>query len=207
MFALVARMSQDRVLMACTTPSEYMRPINAKKDGSDGYWYFRDPDHPLANSHDRVRLARHILSVHENLWLEPTELVVYLDGNRDNLDPENLAIRVQAEADRSKNRLVETAEPLRCAFCGKEYHERPSHAHLRQYCSRSCQAQASRRFNPTAAELYRDVWSMPTVDVAAKYGVSDKAIEKRCKRLGLEKPWRGYWAQVAAGVMRPREVD
>ena len=37
---------------------------------------------------------------------------------------------------------------------------------------------------------------MSTVQVAKLLGVSDVAVAKRCKRLGVEKPPRGYWAKV-----------
>jgi hypothetical protein len=32
---------------------------------------------------------------------------------------------------------------------------------------------------------------------------SDKAVETRCKRLGVPKPPRGYWAKLAAGQIDP----
>ena len=35
----------------------------------------------------------------------------------------------------------------------------------------------------------------PTVRIAKMLGVSDVAIGKRCKRLGIEKPGRGYWSK------------
>jgi len=34
---------------------------------------------------------------------------------------------------------------------------------------------------------------MPTTEVAKRLGVSDVAIGKKCKQLGIEKPPRGYW--------------
>jgi Zn-dependent peptidase ImmA (M78 family) len=39
---------------------------------------------------------------------------------------------------------------------------------------------------------------MPTLLVAKHFGVTDKAIEKRCKKLGVVKPSRGYWAKKKA---------
>lgn len=50
-----------------------------------------------------------------------------------------------------------------------------------------------RQFNITKDELERLVWEMPCTQIAKLYGVSDKAIEKRCKLLDVEKPPRGYW--------------
>jgi len=43
------------------------------------------------------------------------------------------------------------------------------------------------------------VWRMPTVSVALRLGVSDKAVEKRCKKYDIPKPPRGYWQKHDAG--------
>jgi Zn-dependent peptidase ImmA (M78 family) len=44
------------------------------------------------------------------------------------------------------------------------------------------------------------VWSEPVTAIAESFGVSDKAIEQRCKRLGIVKPPRGYWAKIKNGI-------
>lgn len=51
---------------------------------------------------------------------------------------------------------------------------------------------------PPASELQEMLWSSPTSTIAKSLGVSDKAIEKRAKKLGLSKPPRGYWAQTVS---------
>ena len=43
------------------------------------------------------------------------------------------------------------------------------------------------------------VWEMPATHIAREYGVSDKAIEKFCKKHLIQKPGRGYWAKLYAG--------
>ena len=68
-----------------------------------------------------------------------------------------------------------------------------------RYCSESCSREASKRFNPTKEQLQKLVMGMPTVNVAALFGVSDVAVAKRCKKLGVEKRPRGYWAKHYAG--------
>lgn len=45
------------------------------------------------------------------------------------------------------------------------------------------------------------VWSYPTTHVAKILGVSDVAVGKRCKALGVTKPPRGFWAKVNAGLL------
>lgn len=52
---------------------------------------------------------------------------------------------------------------------------------------------------PTRDELSKLVWEIPTTKVSELLGVSDAAIYKRCKNLGIEKPPRGHWAKVAFG--------
>lgn len=49
-------------------------------------------------------------------------------------------------------------------------------------------------------KLYKEVWTTPVVKVAAKYGVSDVAIHKICKKLNVPTPPLGYWAKVSAGA-------
>lgn len=51
----------------------------------------------------------------------------------------------------------------------------------------------------TREELYDLVWSTPGSKLAADFGVSDVAIAKRCQKLGVPRPSRGYWARIAAG--------
>jgi hypothetical protein len=43
------------------------------------------------------------------------------------------------------------------------------------------------------------VWSEPVSRVAARHGVSEAAVRKRCRRLSIPVPGNGFWAQVRAG--------
>jgi len=49
------------------------------------------------------------------------------------------------------------------------------------------------------AELYEQVWAEPVRIVAKRYGISDVALAKTCRRLSVPIPGRGYWAEKAAG--------
>ena len=46
---------------------------------------------------------------------------------------------------------------------------------------------------PSKEELEKLLWEKPTTSIAKDLGVSDKAVEKHVKKLGLAKPPRGYW--------------
>jgi hypothetical protein len=57
---------------------------------------------------------------------------------------------------------------------------------------------------PTREELYELVWSDPVSKVAAKLGLSDVGLAKRCRREDIPVPPRGYWAKIAAGHAQDR---
>lgn len=46
--------------------------------------------------------------------------------------------------------------------------------------------------------LAREVWETPVRQLANKYGVSDNAVRKHCKRMGIALPVRGYWQKLAS---------
>lgn len=48
-------------------------------------------------------------------------------------------------------------------------------------------------------ELYDLIWSKPIQQLAKEFGMSDVALAKKCKVLGIPRPGRGYWAKVEAG--------
>ncbi len=48
-------------------------------------------------------------------------------------------------------------------------------------------------------ELYQKIWERPVSEVAKEYHISDNALRKRCIRLNVPLPERGYWARLKAG--------
>lgn len=58
-----------------------------------------------------------------------------------------------------------------------------------------------RWINLTQEELAQLIWSKPTQELAREFGLSDVAIAKRCKRWGIPKPPRGFWAKVRSGKL------
>lgn len=46
---------------------------------------------------------------------------------------------------------------------------------------------------PSKEDLAKLVWEISTVQIAKRFGVSDKSIEKWCKAYGISKPPKGYW--------------
>jgi hypothetical protein len=53
-------------------------------------------------------------------------------------------------------------------------------------------------------KLYQEVWAEPVKMVARRYGVSDVALAKTCRKLAIPLPGRGYWARLRAGQTMKR---
>jgi hypothetical protein len=93
-------------------------------------------------------------------------------------------------------------DAINCVICGSIILLPPSHVkrRYRHTCGGDCLRTYRERFSISPDHLFFEVWSRPTMKIAAELGVSDKAIDKRCKREGVTKPPRGYWAKINAGV-------
>jgi len=57
----------------------------------------------------------------------------------------------------------------------------------------------SRYVRLTREELYDQVWAEPVTRLAKRWGVSDVAVAKWCRKLNVPRPGRGYWARAQAG--------
>ena len=49
------------------------------------------------------------------------------------------------------------------------------------------------------SELHEMVWSKPMTHLAKEFGLSDVALAKICRKHGIPRPIRGFWARRAAG--------
>lgn len=55
----------------------------------------------------------------------------------------------------------------------------------------------------TRGKLYRLVWERATTRLAGELGISDVALGKICRRMGIPKPPLGYWRKVESGQHPP----
>lgn len=54
-------------------------------------------------------------------------------------------------------------------------------------------------FTLTRTQLYDLVWSEPMQKLSKQIGISDVALAKACRKIGVPVPTRGYWAKLQAG--------
>jgi hypothetical protein len=52
-------------------------------------------------------------------------------------------------------------------------------------------------------QLYEDIWSTPLGELSRKYGISNEAIARACKRHSVPRPSQGYWSKKRAGWADP----
>lgn len=175
-------------------PSDYTRPISPRKDKTLGYLYFMDKDHPLASKTGRVYHHRHMLSVKIGRWLQQGEDAHHKDENRINNSPSNLRLRKKSIHAKVHAHMrfpnSNTGRWCRCRSCSGRF---KGTANDQKFCSPKCCHTSLKRFNPSAEELRSLVWRIPTARLKLQYGVSDVAVKKRCKKLGIATPPRGFW--------------
>lgn len=161
-----------------------------------GYVTVRYPDHPRSwKGTGQVYLHRLVMENHLGRILDPSEHVHHKDGDPLNNYIENLEV-VTPQDHLDHHRRDHTHPPkygmIPCKVCGALFKEKTRHKHC---CSPKCRAVRARRAEwPTKEELKKLVWEVPTSQLAERFGVSDVAVAKWCKKYGIEKPPRGYWA-------------
>lgn len=139
----------------------------------------------------------------------------HIDGDNTNNELENLRIlcpnchaftdtyrgknKKTARSAKEVNEMVDSlantkiVETKICLSCNVEYSKSDDFGKGKYYCSNLCYNKMQEKFELTADELKELVWKYPSTKIALMYGVSDKAIEKRCKKYNIDKPPRGYW--------------
>lgn len=171
------------------------------KDKCKGYMYAYDPAHPLANKAGKVYEHIYVMSNYIGRKLKPNECVHHIDRNKENNSIENLQLLTFAEHAilHAKEDRGFSFKEITCLTCFRKMQVASSST--QQYCSHECAQKQRQKFDVSKEDLEMMVWSMPTTHVAKIFGVSDKAISKRCKKLGITKPPPGFWAKVNAGLI------
>lgn len=175
------------------------------EDKTIGYYYIYMPKHELANGSGKVYMHRYVASLKLGRLIEKNEHVHHMDGNRANNLESNLEI-LSAEEHIAQH-MAERYPPVivNCTTCNKEFtcsasrYKRSKSGKI--FCSEDCRAIDTRKFEIDRDLLMDLVWTYPTVKVGEILGVSDKAVEKRCKKLEVPKPPRGYWRKVETGKL------
>ncbi len=158
-------------------------------DTSTGYLVFWDKEHPLATKgRGKVYLHRHLKSLQLDRWLTSAEHVHHIDHNKLNNSLDNLEIIGHGEHSRFHNRAIgfkSDEERLKqCDFCKKEF----SITYLKQrYCCNKCagldQQKIPLDLTKELMEFY--IWEMGYSGTGEYFGVSDNAIKKACRRMGI----------------------
>lgn len=167
-----------------------------KQDKKLRYMYIYDPSHPMASKSGKLYVHRYIMARHLGRFLKDNEVIHHIDHDKTNNHISNLEILTQSShakthADEHRTTFI---KDYQCDQCGKiiqRFYQRYS----KIFCSNECDDQSRKKFDPTKEELHDLIWKLSTVKIASLYGVSDKAVEKRCKKLNIDKPPRGYWAK------------
>lgn len=124
----------------------------------------------------------------QNLVLE----IHHIDGDNTNNLIENLQFLCPNCHSQTSN-FYRTKYQKFCA-CGNPVYKKYTKCHK---CSSSKEDKIYLRKvdRPDKEQLSKLIWEKPSSQIAKDFGVTDKSIEKWCKRYGLSKPPRGYWSK------------
>ncbi len=179
----------SRVRITDSLPNYYMysKPINAKAK-NNGYLCFYDKDHPLATTDGRVPLHRHLASVYiAKRWLNSTEQVHHIDGNKENNDISNLEILSVTEHFYRHHTKLETLTAT-CSTCSKIFRY-TNRTGVGMFCSLECNKQIKNR-DITKEILDGLIPKHTWVELGKMFNYSDVGIKKRAKALGCTIPIR-----------------
>jgi len=107
---------------------------------------------------------------------------------------------------KQKNLLKENDQKLRfekkCKMCGCVVSKKSKGVCAKCYnenrkCGEFIISENNKKFDVSSCDLTKYINEMPLTSVAKMFGVSDNAIRKRCKKLGIDIPKfpRGYWLE------------
>ncbi len=187
-----------------------------KQDKKLGYMYVYDPTHPMASKSGKVYCHRYIMAKHLGRFLEAHEVIHHIDHDKKNNQIDNLELTTHskhAQKHAVERYIKPEVKVYKCENCGKVVDacqrkngklfysvECSKNSYKINIVNNKVECTPKKKFDPTFEELQNLIWSMPATEVAKIFRVSDKAIEKRCKKLGINKPPRGYWAKKYAAV-------
>lgn len=130
------------------------------------------------NTHTSQSYPRFLMEQHLGRELSPEEEVHHKDTNKDNNSLDNLIVLTVKEHHAIHNLSPREMKP--CKVCG-------SLTVNKFYCSDSCSKYSARKVEwPTREQLINDVTLMPLTKVGQKYGVSDNAVRKWCKKMNID---------------------
>jgi hypothetical protein len=158
-----------------------------------GYMTVFYPEHPSSWPGTGYVYQHRVMMERElGRYLTSEEVVHHKDGDGTNNSVSNLELTTRSAHGRMHNPM-----PVRCCgHCGSEFSAPRKNGRKTYYCSRECLASAlSKVTRPSKEELRILVWEFPTSQLARRFGVSDVAIAKWCKKYEIKKPPRGHWTK------------
>lgn len=163
---------------------------DAVLDKGVGYLYVYLPRHEMANASGKVYIHRYVAQNHFKVTLTSDMIVHHKDGNKINNDPSNLEIMSYAE--HGKHHHGKDPVEHVCKHCQEIF---LSNDEERRFCTKLCSELYRRVFVITKESLQELIDSYPITHIAKLLGVSDVAVHKRCKKLGVVKKPAGYWVK------------
>lgn len=160
----------------------YKKDILLRGITDNGYYYFIDYSHPLTiGNSGKVLYHRHIASINSGRWLNSSEHVHHIDGNKLNNNKNNLNICSNSEHISLHNKSL---KDIACLTCSKLF--TPSNSRSK-YCSDSCyHVSLIKDKSITKETLDKVIPYLPWKVIGYIFGYTDNGIRKRAISLGCD---------------------
>ena len=141
---------------------------------------------------EKCSIALREKTVRQSKLLSISELT---DPNRICIPVDKDIFNNQTVDSKSSQTLISSEQKNKSSKVPTEKQNLPKDLSFAQTRKGSVRRNSRKVERPSKEELQKLIWEIPTIHVAKKFGVSDKAIEKWCKAYEINKPPRGYWAK------------
>ena len=116
------------------------------------------------------------------------------------LDPADKEINLsEAVANKgwSKEKIVNELQKciVLCSNCHRKLHWELRQTVIQPETPKAIRIGARKVERPSKEELEKMIWETSVSEVSRQFGVSNVAVAKWCKKYGISRPPRGYWAK------------
>jgi Zn finger protein HypA/HybF involved in hydrogenase expression len=142
---------------------------------------------PIWNNKELILILDHINGIHNDNRIENLRMIC-----------PNCNSQTDTFSGRNTHRIK---KKIHCKKCNELIESKNKNGICRECWIKTEPTQYQTRFEISKEELEKLVWEVPMIKIGEMFKVSGNAVKKRCKKLGISFPSRGYWVKKLYGKL------